>query len=563
MAFRDRITWLIFLALVASLTACQGGPTLEPVASSTPAAGAMPTVTATPRPTATLPPSPSLTVTTTATPQPTPTPTSVLALAAAIQAGNVSALAEVWRLGAGNFEAQAWSSGGQYAALGTGAGLFVADAWQGGVLFFHPIGSSQQLAFAVDETQIAASVSRWVWLRGQQPNEIHVFSLPDGELQSYIELDRQFELIALAYQSDGSLVAAGNWLGENYQSEYLALLHFDPASGEQLAAYRIDFPERSFVRDLELSDSGEYLLVEFYESEQLQIFDVFGQAQGSFALQDFADLSFQGELLAFNTWDSPPAIQLVRVNGDLVGTVDSGDYPSFFRLDVAGETLSVAFSNRIDTYTIPDLQLENTRTYPCCISRFSPDLQSNMFIDTNWTITRLGSGQVQAEVPGLSQEPQALALDGQSNRLVLATTGYDEEWNYSSRFLVWDLASMQLEQTLVYQPAPRLTDQVEYLRFLADGSTLAVHQAGAAEIEFWDLESAAMVDRFAFSYPVTQVAVSVDGDLLLGVDRERGVEIWQRTRGERLVSSNQIQQYLGFYSPTFSLDGELAAVGGS
>ena len=220
--------WLIIFCLFMLITACKGTspgesqpPPLEALSGETP----LPTNPPTVAPTVTLIPS--------------PTPTPIIHPAEVINNENISQLGELGRIGNGDYEAMRWSHDSQYVALGTGAGVFIMDR-EGELDFSHLDGwvNYRQLAFSHDNSLVAAGFSKMVWLQqGKNPNYVIIYALPSGEQMSVIDVGLKFQIEQFAFREDGSLVVVGTMLDEYYFSDYIAVIHFDPLTGERLGEY--------------------------------------------------------------------------------------------------------------------------------------------------------------------------------------------------------------------------------------------------------------------------------------------------------------------------------------
>ncbi len=562
---KTTLVWIIIFWLLILVTACKGAVPGEETSPANEEAAPSATTLPTTPPTATLAPTP--TKPPTATPSPTPVP--AFQIAEAINSENVTQFAELWRIGNGSYETMQWSHDSQYAATGTGAGVFVMDR-DGELLFSHLDGwvEYKQIAFSHDNSIMAVGFRKPVWIRGKMPKYISTYALPSGEPLSVIDLGVEFQIERIAFREDGSLVAVGHMLDEYYYDDYVAIVHFDPLTGESLGEYKIQFP-KFYADKLEISDDGENLLLHFYDEPNLDLFDTSGRKLGSIPGEDISNIHMNGGIIAFDTWEGGSTIQVYRGNGAFLGTVEVdvgfSDCISSLSIDSAGEYLYVnSYDKHFESYSLPGLKLQEEFDLFTYTTFFSPDFSRGMDIgDAEITVKSLETGEVLGSVSDILEPIDKIALSSDHSLLFFSFTGFDDDWNSMAVVQVWDTSRMEIEKTIIIQKNPEWGDNLESITMLGDGTTLVIHKEQNSSLEFWDIFQGEQIDTFSFSHEVYTVGVSHDGNFVMGADRDIGLEIWNRQTGELLVDDDDIYQYIGFYSPTFTRDNQTAIVGGS
>ena len=511
------------------------------------------------------------TETLTPSPSPSPSPTPVLQIANAITRENAAQVQELWRIGNGQYEEVKWSHDSQYAVLGTGAGIFVLGR-EGEFLFSSLEGwvNDNQITFSHDGSMMAAGFSAPVWLeQGKQPNYIVIFSLPSGEVLNVIDFDLKYQVESISFQEDGSLVVFGNTLDEYYQTDRIFVTHFDSLTGERLYENQVQIIGY-YAERLEVSDRGEDVLIQFYDNASIHFYNNSGYGFGSIPYQEYSRYVFNGGYFAFNPREDGKTIQVYKTNGVFLGSVEvetgcaDCSVMGFF-IDVDGKFLYVNDNNRhFLVYSLPGLEVQDEFDLPHSASLYSPDFTRGIKAENNeFFITDLETGDVLGVVPDILMPIETLAVSPDHSQLLLASTGYDRDRDYSTYAEVWNTSRMELERTITLQRDPDWGEELESITFLGDGNTLMVHKKSNAILEFWDIAAGNRIDTFEFSHEVNTAGASSDGNLVLGAARDLGLEIWNRQTEELLVDNENIYQYIGFYSPTFTPDDQTIIIGGS
>ena len=562
MAKKSRFVWVVIFSLILLAAACRGITSEEPSPAPTKEEIILPSVT--PLPTE-LP-----TATPTATPILTPSPVPLIQPAADINHENVTQLEQFWRIGKGQFEGMCWSHDSQYAALGTGAGVFVMDS-EGELLFSHFDGwvEYKQIVFSHDNSLMAVKFKKPLYIRDDMPSFLSIYDLPSGERVSVIDLGVQFDVERIAFQEDDVLIAAGFFLNEWGQRDAFAIVHFDPLTGERLGEYLIQ-STISHTDKIEVSDDGDNVLVHFYDEPNMKLYDSFGHQLGSIPWEKISHLSMNGGFLAFNTWEESDVLKVYRVNATRLGTIEvevgcQNCTIGGFDFDFAGESLFInSYDKSYSRYSLPGLELQEEFEVASYANLYSPDFSRGVGTKNDeFFMTNLETREVLGSISGIQDPMSDIAISPDHSRLFLSFTGYDEDWNSFTAVQVWDTSRMEIEKTVVTQLDTEWGDEIESITILEDGKTLAIHKEESESLEFWDVNTGEKVDTFSFSESAWTVGLSHDGQFVMGADKDWGVEIWNRETKELVVDEDEIYQIIGFYSPIFTRDNQLAIVGGS